>query len=87
MALSVVFGALVAFANTYLSKRSVQKSSELAYHQDSLGMTPLVFGWLQRLFLFCAAIIIGVKSLALLPLGIVVGFAITQLGYLACKMQ
>ncbi|MFT5259060.1 MAG: hypothetical protein ACI9J2_001460 [Saprospiraceae bacterium] len=87
MALSVAFGASIALFNTALSKRSVRKSSELAYSSLGASMVPIYVGWLQRLLIFCVAIVLGLNTFGLLPIGFVGGFAISQIGYFACKMK
>ena len=87
MALSVLFGTLIAIVNTALSKRGVRKSSEIAYQSPGASMAPIVVSWLQRLVLFCVSIVAGLKLFALLPIGFVGGFALSQLGYLACEMK
>ncbi len=85
MARSTAFGGAIAIINTWLAWRSVKKSSELAYQQNDLGMLPLLSGWVQRLILFAASLTIGVVQFGLLPLGMVTGFVLTQIGYLACR--
>ena len=84
---SILFGATLALANTLISKRSMQKAGEIAYKQPDLSMLPVYFGLMQRLIVFSAGFAVGVVGLGLMPLPVIAGFAVLQLGYLACKMR
>ncbi len=87
VAYAFALGAGLAMFNTILARRSIQRSSELAYKQPDASMLPVFSGLIQRLILFAAGFSGGVVILNLLPLPILIGFAITQIGYLACKMR
>jgi hypothetical protein len=50
-------------------------------------MLPVFSGLVQRLIVFAAGFTGGVLLWGLLPLPILIGFALAQLGYLACKMS
>ena len=84
---SILLGASLAMLNTLLARRSILRSSELAYQQPDASMLPVFSGLLQRLIVFAAGFSGGVVILSLSPLPIVVGFGLAQLGYLACKMR
>jgi hypothetical protein len=83
--LSAAFGASLAIFNTILARRSIQRASALAYTQPEVVMLPVFSGLLQRLTVFAAGFAAGVLLWGLLPLSILAGFALTQLGYLACR--
>jgi len=83
--LASAFGASLAIFNTILARRSVQKASELAYTQPDVVMLPVFSGLVQRLIVFAAGFSGGVLLWGLLPLPMLAGFALTQLGYLACR--
>jgi len=84
---ATAFGASLAMVNTIFSRRSIKKASELAYTQPDLGMLPVFSGLLQRMTVFAAGFSGGVLLFGLLPLPILAGFALAQLGYLACRMS
>jgi len=84
---SVLLGAVLAIANTLLSRRSIQRASVLAYKRPDASMLPVFSGLIQRLMMFAAGFSGGVLILNLSPLPILIGFALTQTGYLACKMR
>lgn len=84
--LSSLLGAVLAMVNTWITQRSIQKSSDLAYATPDMAMLPVFSGLVQRLLVFATGILVGVLLLQLLPLYILVGFIVLQLGYLACKM-
>jgi len=86
-AYAFMVGAVLSMLNTLLARRSIRRSSELAYRQPDASMLPVFSGLLQRLILFAAGFSGGVLMLGLPPLLILAGFAITQIGYLACKMR
>ncbi len=83
-AMSCGFGSLLALVNTWVARRSVRKSSDLAYASPELGMLPLFSGLIQRLLLFALGVVFGVTVLHLLPLYLLIGFIVLQVGYLAC---
>ena len=85
-ALSSSLGVALAMVNTWVTRRSIQKSSALAYAQPELSMAPVFTGLVQRLALFAGGMLAGITILHLLPLYILIGFIILQLGYLACRM-
>ena len=85
--IAIAFGAGLAIVNTVLSRRSILRASELAYTQPDAAMLPVFSGLLQRLAVFAAGFAGGVLLWGLLPLPILIGFALAQLGYLACKMS
>ncbi len=85
--LALAYGAALALINTLLSKRSIQRASRLAYQQVELSMVPVFTGLIQRLAVFAGGFSAGIMLMGLLPLPILIGFALTQLGYLACKMR
>lgn len=85
--LATALGAALAIFNTILSRRSILRASELAYTQPEVGMLPVFSGLAQRLIVFAAGFAGGVLLWGLLPLPILIGFALAQLGYLACKMS
>lgn len=84
---SIVLGAGLAMLNTVLARRSILRSSELAYRRPDASMAPVFSGLVQRLIVFAAGFSGGVILMSLSPLPIVFGFALAQLGYLACKMR
>ena len=84
---SIAFGAALAMFNTILARRSILRSSELAYRQPDASMLPVFSGLIQRLIVFAGGFSTGVIVLSLQPLSIVIGFALAQFGYLACKMR
>lgn len=84
---AVVLGASLAIVNTLLSRRSIQRASELAYQKPDMSMLPIFSGLIQRLMVFAAGFAAGVVWLSLAPLPILIGFILAQFGYLACKMQ
>ncbi len=84
---SIAFGAGLAMFNTILARRSISRSSELAYRQPDASMLPVFSGLIQRLIVFAGGFSAGVILLDLQPLPIVIGFALAQFGYLACKMR
>lgn len=83
--LAVAFGASLAIFNTILARRSIQRASALAYTQPEVVMLPVFSGLVQRLIVFAAGFAVGVLYWGLLPLPLLVGFALTQFGYLACR--
>ena len=85
-ALSSLLGSVLALSNTWITQRSIQKSSELAYASPDMSMLPVFSGLIQRLVLFSAGMLVGILVFHLLPLYILTGFIVLQLGYLACKM-
>ena len=85
--ISIVFGAGLAMFNTILARRSILRSSELAYRQPDASMLPVFSGLIQRLIVFAGGFSAGVIILSLSPLPIVIGFALAQFGYLACRMR
>ncbi|MEE9448188.1 MAG: ATP synthase subunit I [Arenicellales bacterium] len=85
--LAAAFGASLAMMNTFLSKRSIRRASELAYTKPDASMLPVYSGFVQRLVLFACGFFIGVSILALLPLPLLLGFILSQFGYLACSMK
>ena len=85
--LATVLGGGLAILNTILARRSIVRASKLAYTQPDVGMLPVFSGLLQRIFVFAAGFTGGVLVLGLMPLPIIVGFVLVQLGYLACKMS
>lgn len=84
---SVLLGAVLAIANTTLSQRSIKRASALAYKRPDASMLPVFSGLIQRLLLFAAGFSGGVLLLSLSPLSMLIGFGLTQAGYLACKMR
>lgn len=84
---SIMLGAGLALFNAILARRSIVRSSELAYRQPDASMLPVFSGLIQRLLVFAAGFSGGVIMLSLSPLPIVVGFALAQFGYLACRMR
>lgn len=84
---ATLLGGCLAILNTILAKRSIIRASKLAYTQPEVGMLPVFSGLLQRIFAFAAGFAGGVLILGLMPLAILIGFALVQLGYLACKMS
>lgn len=84
---SIAFGAGLAMFNTILARRSILRSSELAYRQPDASMLPVFSGLIQRLIVFAGGFSAGVMILSLQPLPIIIGFALAQFGYLACKMR
>ena len=86
-AMAVALGVSLAVINTLLARRSIERASELAYRQPDLSMVPVFTGLVQRLFVFAAGFASAVIVLKLLPLPILIGFAVAQIAYLACKMR
>jgi len=87
VAAAIALGAGLAIVNTILSWRSIQRSSVLAYKRPDASMLPVFSGLIQRLIVFAGGFSAGVLILNLSPLPILIGFALTQTGYLACKMR
>ena len=85
--ISIAFGAGLAMFNTILARRSILRSSELAYRQPDASMLPGFSGLIQRLIVFAGGFSAGVIMLSLQPLPIITGFALAQFGYLASKMR
>ena len=85
--IAVALGASLALINTLLSKRSIQRSSALAYQKPDMSMLPIFSGLIQRLIVFAAGFASGVVLFSLAALPILIGFGLTQTGYLACKMR
>lgn len=88
--LAALLGAGLAIVNTWLGRRSIEKSSQLAYRSPGrapgVGMVPVFVGLVQRLVLFTAGLAVGLVWWQLNPLAILGTFMLVQLGYFACKM-
>jgi hypothetical protein len=82
---ALAFGASLAIFNTILSRRSILRASDLAYTQPEVGMLPIFSGLIQRLLVFAGGFVSGILLWGLLPLPLMIGFALAQAGYLACR--
>ncbi len=78
---AVLYGGALGIANSVLLARRVQRAGEAALGSPAGGMAALYLGAVQRFVLVLGGFALGMGVLRLAPLSQIIGFAVTQLGY------
>lgn len=78
---AVLYGGALGIANSVLLARRVQRAGEAALGSPAGGMAALYIGAVQRFVLVLGGFALGMGVLGLAPLSQIIGFAVTQLGY------
>jgi len=81
-ALAAGYGGLLAFTNSYLLAKRVERAGELAKSSPTQGVYALYLGAVQRFVLVLVALGIGMGLLKLPPGPMLAGFAVTLAGHL-----
>lgn len=90
-ALATLYGCLLGIANTLITARSVGRSSRAVEsglpEGSEVSLLPLYIGLVNKLLVIAGGIVLGAILLKLHPLYMVLGFAVLQAGYLACRPE
>jgi ATP synthase protein I len=81
-ALSALFGGAITVLNSLLLAQRVRSASERAQANITRGLAVLYLGALQRFVLTLALLALGLGVLKLMPVPLIVGFALGQMGFL-----
>lgn len=82
--IAALYGGLVAMALTWLLKRRVSRVTQAA---SGKGMALLYLGVVQRFLLVLALFALALGVLKLDPLASIVGFGLSQLGYVISRVS
>lgn len=80
--MAVLYGGAVTIATTLYSGWRLRIATAGDEHGPGLNMTEFYKGTLLRFLLVIALLALGLGYLKLMPLAVIIGFAITQVGYL-----
>lgn len=79
---SALYGGLITVIMTFLLERRVERAGQAAASSARWAMALLFIGFIERFLLVLVMFGVGFKMLKLDPLAAIVGFGLTQLGYL-----
>ncbi len=86
-AAAVAFGSVIGILLTWITARSVRRSSTAVLRHPGKAMLPLYSGLVQKLLIGGGGIVFGFTVLQLDPLFIVLGFGLSQLGFMAALLN
>lgn len=81
-AFAALYGGAVALISTWLLGRRVQRTPDTPAQGHAGGQLALYAGILPRFIVTLALLGIGIGGLKLLPIPLIVAFAVAQLGFL-----
>jgi ATP synthase protein I len=81
-ALAALYGALIAIILAYLLGRRIGRANQTVIQSPRWTMALIFIGVVQRFLLVLVLFGVGFSLLKLPPLATIVGFGLTQLGYL-----
>ena len=85
--IAAVYGGIITLAGTLLMAWRISRAGDVAYKEKQQGYFEIYIGAIQKFFLTLVLMAIGMGVLKLDPLAILVSFALTQLSYIANKVD
>jgi ATP synthase protein I len=83
---AALYGGLVALVSTWLLKRRVSRVTEAAGISHGKSMMLIYVGVAQRFLLVLVLLALALSVLKLNPLACIVGFGLSQLGYVISRV-
>ena len=85
--IAAVYGGSITLAGTFLMAWRINRAGDMASKEKQQGYFEIYIGAIQKFFLTLVLMAIGMGVLNLDPLAILVSFALTQLSYIANKVD
>lgn len=85
--LAALFGGSITLSGTLLMAWRISRAGEVAAQEKQQGYIEIYIGALQKFILTLVLMAFGMGYLKLDPLAILIGFAITQLSFIANKVD
>ncbi len=85
--LATLYGGGITLLATLLTAWRIGRAGEVAYNDKQQAYIEIYIGAIQKFILILALMAIGMGYLTLNPLGILIGFAVTQLSFIANKVD
>lgn len=87
LGLAALYGGLVTVSGTLLMAWRIRRAGEMGQRSKHQGYVEVYTGAVQKFILTLVLLGVGMGVIKLHPLAIIVGFAFTQLSYLANKVD
>jgi ATP synthase protein I len=85
--LAAIFGGSITLSGTLLMAWRIIRAADVAFTEKQQGYIEIYIGVLQKFFLTLLMMAVGMGYLKLDPIALLVGFAVTQLSFLANKVD
>ncbi|MCK5698156.1 MAG: ATP synthase subunit I [Gammaproteobacteria bacterium] len=85
--LATLYGGSITLVATLLMAWRISRAGEVAYNDKQQGYIEIYIGAMQKFILISVLMAIGMGYLKLPPFAILMGFAITQLSFIANKVD
>ena len=85
--IATLYGGSITLIATLLMAWRIGRAGEVAYNDKQQGYIEIYIGAIQKFILILVLMAIGMGYLKLNPLAILIGFAVTQLSFIANKVD